>query len=69
MRDPDRIPPILEELKKAWEKYSDLRLGQLVIILNDVYGPKTSADLFTVEDEMMLKKIKDFNAKKESNSD
>lgn len=30
MRDPKRIVPMLELLRKAWERYPDMRLGQLV---------------------------------------
>ena len=30
MRRKERIPEILEVLKKVWEKYPDLRLGQLI---------------------------------------
>lgn len=31
MRDPNRIPTILELLRQAWESNPDQRLGQLVI--------------------------------------
>ena len=37
MRDPKRIPKILKEIEKVWEKYPDMRLGQL--ITNAVDGP------------------------------
>jgi tRNA A37 methylthiotransferase MiaB len=30
MRRLERIPEVLEVLKKVWEKYPDLRLGQLI---------------------------------------
>ncbi len=30
MRDPNRIPVILNRLEKLWTKYPDLRLGQLI---------------------------------------
>jgi len=30
MRDPDRIPKILNEIKEVWEMNPDLRLGQLI---------------------------------------
>lgn len=31
MRDPNRIPEILETVKTLWEANPDLRLGQLII--------------------------------------
>jgi len=30
MRNPDRIPVVLEEIRKIWETKPDLRLGQLL---------------------------------------
>lgn len=30
MRDPARIPIILEQIRKIWEQYPDLRLCQLI---------------------------------------
>ncbi len=30
MRNPKRIPYVLRELEKIWEKYPDYRLGQLI---------------------------------------
>jgi len=30
MRNPERIPKVLRELQKIWEKYPDWRLGQLI---------------------------------------
>jgi uncharacterized protein YihD (DUF1040 family) len=30
MRDPERIPEMLEVLRAAWEAHPDLRLGQLL---------------------------------------
>jgi hypothetical protein len=30
MRDPNRIPEILNELKSIWSTFPDLRLGQLI---------------------------------------
>lgn len=35
MRDPNRIPQILSRLQAVWEKYPDLRLGQLI---ENTYG-------------------------------
>ena len=33
MRNPDRIPKILNEIQKIWQQYPDLRLGQLILNL------------------------------------
>jgi hypothetical protein len=33
MRDPKRIPKIIEKLQKVWEQNPDLRLGQLIVNL------------------------------------
>ena len=33
MRDPKRIPEVLEAIRKAWEASPDLRLGQLIMNL------------------------------------
>ena len=30
MRDPERIKKVLAEIEKIWEKYPDLRFGQLI---------------------------------------
>ena len=30
MRKPERIPVILDEIKKVWEQCRDLRLGKLI---------------------------------------
>lgn len=54
MRNPDRIDPILNELKTLWLKYPDLRLGQLVCL-----GAKHSHNLFYVEDVELIENIKE----------
>jgi len=49
MRDPARIPIILEAIKKAWERSPDLRLGQLI-----VNATPAGKDGFFIEDDMLL---------------
>lgn len=56
MRDPKRIYIIADELVHHWVKYPDLRLGQ--IISNVMHGCGT--DLFYIEDEELLEKIKKY---------
>jgi uncharacterized protein YihD (DUF1040 family) len=54
MRDEKRIPQILAELQKIWEKYPDLRLGQL---LCNVYSDPA---LYYKEDEDLIEGLKKF---------
>lgn len=53
MRPPQRIEPMLALLRKAWERYPDQRLGQLVG--NAGRNPDTDGyrDPFNVEDDHM----------------
>lgn len=63
MRNPDRIDHILVRLKQVWEKYPDLRLGQL--ILNVVEDPT----LYYIEDDALLDVLeKTYTNKKEDPS-
>lgn len=54
MRNPERINEILAALGKVWQRYPDLRLGQLV--LNVIKDPA----LYYIEDEDLIKKLNDF---------
>jgi hypothetical protein len=60
-RDPERIPGILAELEKTWNRYPDLRLGQLImdIVPND-------STRFNIEDDKMLDAIRAFGRSKGS---
>lgn len=52
MRDPNRIDITLEEIKKIWKKYPDLRLGQLILnVIPESY-------LYYTEDDDLLRAIK-----------
>jgi hypothetical protein len=51
MRDKKRIPIILKEIGKIWEKHPELRLGQL--ILNIIQDPA----LYYIEDKDLIKEI------------
>jgi hypothetical protein len=48
VRDPERIGPILERLRRVWEMHPDLRLGQ--IITNARYD----RDVYYAEDEALI---------------
>lgn len=54
MRDKDRIGITLEELRKLWEKYPDLRLGQF--LLNVINNPA----LYYIEDDELINRLKEF---------
>ena len=56
MRDPERIPEILDKLKEVWEEYPDLRLGQLI---DNVVG-RSPWPLFYIEDKDLVEKVKKF---------
>ena len=58
MRNPKRIPVILNELKNYWEKYPDMRFFQMLISL-----PLENAtnDLFFYEDDQLLKSLENVN--------
>jgi len=64
MRDPNRIPLILEELGNFWTKHPDLRLGQILVIMNTSSRDKRELphdnDVFNLEDDEFLSHLKDF---------
>jgi hypothetical protein len=54
MRDPARIRPLLDRLAVAWERYRDMRLGQLVYA---AANQLKHSDCFYVEDEPLVARI------------
>jgi len=48
MRDPQRIGPLLERLRRAWEANPNLRLGQLIV--NEIDETR----LYFIEDEELI---------------
>ncbi len=55
MRDPKRIRPFLDKLAEGWEKYPDLRFGQLVMdIVPD------SDRLWNCEEDEFLNRLNSF---------
>lgn len=52
MRDPQRIPAVLEALRLAWERNPDWRLGQL--IYNTARPAEPCCALFYLEDDALL---------------
>ena len=64
MRDPNRIPEILAEIGKIWMNNPDLRLMQLLdnaLIQQEEVG--IGFDMFYVEDELVLRALKEFSKK------
>lgn len=61
MRDKHRIEPFLVELGELWEKYPDLRFGQLVMNLQAIANK--DSDLFYMEDGQILEAIRSFGGK------
>ena len=55
MRDPNRIPIILETLEKAWSNEPDLRLSQLIVNLINPEEP--CPEVFYFEDDQLLKAL------------
>lgn len=53
MRNPDRIPVLLDLIRTEWEKYPDMRLMQLLVNILDA----RPNPLFTVEDDVIIEKI------------
>lgn len=55
MRNPNRIPKILVLLEKVWEKYPDLRLGQLIENITRDAGWN---DAYCIEDDDLEKELR-----------
>lgn len=62
MRDPDRIPKMLEEIKELWSHLPDLRLGQLIINALTT-GDHMICDPFYVEDDPLVRCIRTYVVK------
>lgn len=48
MRDPNRIEPMLDLLRKVWMQHPDMRLGQ--IIVNAARQDEPCPQIYSVED-------------------
>ena len=53
MRDPNRIEEVLREVRRIWEIYPDMRLGQLLCNLADWAG----CHVWDVEDESVIEEV------------
>lgn len=59
MRNPNRIPSIGGEIVEVWQKYPDMRLGQLLVIAT------SGEDLFSLEDRQVRDRLRKFDAKQQ----
>jgi uncharacterized protein YihD (DUF1040 family) len=65
MRDPKRIPKVLEAIQELWKKNPDWRLGQLLInVIDSSNGPTEIFKIWNLEDEDLLEKINHKKQKK-----
>jgi len=60
MRDPNRIDEVLEALREYWVAHPDMRLGQILV---NLIRAKFAADIFYVEDDTLLERLKEENRK------
>ena len=61
MRDPSRIPKLMEALEEIWETCPDMRLGQLMVnIQTRGEHPLNEHDLFNIEDDKMLERLREY---------
>lgn len=63
MRDPKRIPKLLDELKGIWGSTPDLRLGQLIVNIIwqefKIQDPKDAErKLYYIEDQELIEIIR-----------
>lgn len=70
MRDPNRIPVILEALRKEWEASPDLRLCQLVSNIASVNEAKAivSQDVYYIEDTEFMRDLAEYRGRHGSNA-
>lgn len=52
MRDPNRIPDVLRALGLLWQKYPDLRLGQLLLNFDVAYYTEDDVVLALLEEAL-----------------
>lgn len=70
MRDPNRIPEILQELATYWMNNPDARLGQIVGNAHSLVNPSTADPYYTEDDEILeaLKTLNEGSGKRDDNS-
>jgi hypothetical protein len=56
VRPPERIPKVLKTIREVWERFPDLRLGQLLTNATDM-----GDILYYVEDEELVEKLERYH--------
>ena len=56
MRDPSRIPKVLEAIEKIWRLHPDWRLGQLVCNLA-AWSDPTQNIVWDIEDDSLMAEV------------
>lgn len=62
MRDVNRIKPFLSKIEEYWLKNQDLRFGQ--IVMNIIQSETSNSQIYYIEDDNFLEKLKDFQKDK-----
>lgn len=58
-RDPNRIPVVLEKIRKTWEEHSDLRFGQMMMNFYS-YLDQKKIHMYGVEDDEFIIEFEKF---------
>ncbi len=64
MRNPDRIDPLIEQLRKFWKERPDLRLGQIIENAHVAAGLNPNHGVFHTEDEYIVEGLKKLSKEK-----
>ena len=57
MRDPNRIDTMLAQVARIWRANPDLRLGQIVTNAALANSPKSAAEVFFIEDDVLATRL------------
>ena len=73
MRDPNRIPDILNELSILWKKWPDMRLCQLLIYVETKIAEREhrdhNGDLYNLDDRLVLEALQEINSRATNDDD
>ena len=62
MRNPERIDPFLAQLGEVWNKFPDMRFGQIVAY----FAAQLPCDMFVAEDDQWIEAIQSYINKTEN---
>ena len=73
MRDPNRIPAILNELSILWKKWPDMRLCQLLTYVETKIAEREhrdpNGDLYNLDDRLVLEALQEINSRSTDDDD